>query len=185
MSESVNYPIDIVERTKFLLTNENQAFSGDFEVTFLMNCLLGILVAANEFDSRNGKKFQNMHFHASLLENIPETLRFIGVNGIIKRVSVENDNISWQIFNKNNLSTETEKTDYKLGWFLNKLRNGIAHQHIEAINTEGKWIGVKLWNENDKTGIDFIIEFSVLSLKKLTLCIADIYLTVYQSKENG
>ncbi|MFC6225633.1 HEPN family nuclease [Hymenobacter artigasi] len=180
MSESINYPIDIVKRTQYLL-KESRVFADDYEVTFLVNCLLGLLVAANEFDNRNGKKLRDKNLSTSLLNDIPETLRFISINSITKRISVENDNVSWQILDKNALSTDAKKSDYNLGWFLGKLRNGIAHQHIEAINTEGKWTGIKLWNESERGGTDFVIVFSILSLKKLTLSVADIYLTTYQS----
>ncbi|RYE12785.1 MAG: hypothetical protein EOP45_22285 [Sphingobacteriaceae bacterium] len=180
MSESTNYPVDIVRRTKILLERGKKDASYDeYEVTFLINCLLGIVVAAKEFDERGKKELGKKNFSNSLLSNIPDNLKFFSVKKTTKSIDIENNSITLEILNKSALSTDTKKTDYNLGWFLCKLRNGIAHQHITAINTEGEWTGIKLWNEPQTDVKDFIIEFSIPTLKEFTLCVADIYLEVY------
>jgi HEPN pEK499 p136 len=184
MSESTNYPVDIVERTRILL-NKSHAFGSEYEVTFLINCLLGILIAANEFDGRKGKKVGNKSFSQSSLNIIPSNLSFFDRKEAIDRITLGNNNISWQNLSKTDLSTNSNKSKYNLGWFLGKIRNSIAHQHIEAINTEGQWTAIKLWNEPQAGIIDFEIEFSVPSLKELALFVANIYLKTYKPKSDA
>ncbi|MBT2558846.1 hypothetical protein J7E24_13705 [Hymenobacter sp. ISL-91] len=179
MSESTNYPVDIVERTQTLL-NEVNSIGSEYEVTFLINCLLGILIAANEFDSRKGKRIGNKVFSQPILDIIPSTLTFFDRKEAIDRVTLGCSNISWLNLSKKDLSIVTKESRYNLGWFLGKIRNSIAHQHIEAINTEGRWSAVKLWNEPQTGIVDFEVEFSTINLKKLALLVADIYLKTYR-----
>jgi hypothetical protein len=51
--ESTNYPKDFVERTKKLVETHYECIktTNELEVTFLINCLLGLIVAVAE----NGK----------------------------------------------------------------------------------------------------------------------------------
>lgn len=178
MSASNNYPIDIVERTDSLLKG-NHSLGTQFEVTFLLNCLLGIIVAANEFDKRKGNgKLKSLPFPENLLNLIPSNLTFIDRQKIIKSVSIDRDNISWLVFNKNELCNSAQK--YNLGWFLEKIRNSIAHQHIEAVNLDNAWVGIKMWNEPVIGVRDFEVEFSVSELRELALIIASIYLEAYK-----
>lgn len=181
MSESNNYPVDIVERTEAILKTDYFS-STEYEVTFLVNCLSGILIAAKEFDSRKGKKLGNLFFTPPILAIIPENLTFFNRNDAINRVTLHNQSISWEVLGKTSLSTILTKPNYNIGWFLEKIRNAIAHQHIEAINTDGKWTGILLWNE-PQTGVkDFMIEFSVAGLREFALHIAGLYLNIYKTE---
>jgi len=49
MSENINYKEEIVKRTKDLLETKFEGLKNDDrEVTFLMNCLLGLIIAVSE-----------------------------------------------------------------------------------------------------------------------------------------
>lgn len=70
-------------------------------------------------------------------------------------------------------------------WFVNKLRNGIAHQHIEFIDTDAD-TKIRIFNvfpteEAKKREIDFDIVLSAPELKSLALFIADCYLRTGQT----
>lgn len=180
MGASNNYPIDIVKCTKLLLSEHT---SVENQVTFLLNCLLGIIVAANEFDSRKkNKKFQNLPFPNELLCIIPENIIFFDRNKALESVTINRDYTSWPILGKVDLSIASNKSKYDFSWFLRKIRNSIAHQHIEPKNIDGNWKGIKMWNTSNDGAIDFEVEFSATDLKELALSIATIYLNYYDTQ---
>ena len=59
---------------------------------------------------------------------------------------------------------------------LNRIRNGIAHQRIEAISEENKWKGVIIedYDRNDNIGLH--LELKTSELRKFAFFIADKYL---------
>ncbi len=61
---------------------------------------------------------------------------------------------------------------------LNKIRNGLAHQHIEPINENGNFVGVIIRNYFDDAKVhkDLEVYFSQQELKEFALFIADEYL---------
>jgi hypothetical protein len=138
----IDYQNEFVSRTKQLLECHFEAIKKEsaLEVTFLMNCLLGLVVLVAE--SNKGK-------------------------GLIKDKTFLND-----IINKD-LALE----EYQ--WFLQKIRNAIAHQHIEPDNNNGEWVGVKMWDERDNI-MNFEIKLTNSRLKELALNIANDYLNQEQ-----
>jgi len=170
MSEITNYPIDFVKRTKDLLNDNFDYFKDkDSEVTFLLNCLLGLIVNVSENEKKSNKTFKGK-IDDDFLSNLPEKIGFIINNSNDNEIS----NINLFEINTNIGHKEDLKTRTKL-WFINKLRNGIAHQNIEGINENKKWVGLKLWNTNSDIK-DFEIVFTIDELKKLSLMIANDYL---------
>jgi len=63
-------------------------------------------------------------------------------------------------------------------WLINKIRNGIAHQNIEGVNENGKWIGVRLCNKNNDSKKDFEIVFAIEELKRFAITLSNKYLEV-------
>jgi hypothetical protein len=183
MSEIKNYKIEFVERTKDLLNDNFSDFKNkNKEVTFLLNCLLGLIVIVSENEKKSNLTF-NGKIDDDFLLNLPEKIGFT-----IKDSSKNNltDGNLTQIITKIGHKNDLKK--HNKIWFVNKLRNGIAHQNIEGINDNGNWIGLKLWNTNNNS-TDFEIVFTIDELKKLALKIAEDYLlstrSNKQQKENA
>jgi hypothetical protein len=168
MSAIENYNIDFVARTKQLIDQNFAKFnSEDLEVTFLLNCLLGLIITVLENEKRKSKAFTGK-IDDDFLSYIPQRVGYLG----------KSQDIDLTLENSTDIQTKVEhyeslKTQDKI-WFINKLRNGIAHQHIQPINQDGKWVGIKLWNVNINKK-DFEIIFTIDQLKSLSIKIADVY----------
>ena len=192
MSEIINYKLEFVKRTRDIIENSDGCFSsaqldGDSrEVTFLLNCLLGLVVAVSENISVSRILYDNQ-IDEDFKSNIPHKVAFLR-SGDIKKSYKEDGNftellskeqkvltINIEIKRHKNLSILTKLN------FLTKIRNAIAHQHIEGLNNSGEWVGVKLWNESD-IGRNFEIEFEIQELKKFALYISEAYIK-YSSKD--
>ena len=172
MGEFKNYKIDIVTRTKELLEDNFSDFQNkDKEVTFLLNCLLGLIVNVSE-----NEKISNLTITGNIdkdfLSNIPDKIGFI-IKGQHKQDLTNTDLTDIQT----KVGHKTELISCKKLWFVNKLRNGIAHQNIEGINDNDIWVGLRLWNTYNDVK-DFEIIFTIDELKKLALKIADEYLKI-------
>lgn len=159
MAEIKNYKVDFIKRTNEILTTEYKNFKEkDREVTFLLNCLLGLIVTISENEQKKLCIFKGK-IDDEFLSLIPDKVGFIqrnksGMNIDLTETSIVSENIG----HKDELM-EQDKL-----WFINKIRNGIAHQHIEGVNEDEKWIGVRLWNTNNSFK-DFEIVFSIAELK--------------------
>jgi hypothetical protein len=175
MTASKDYPIDFIKRTQEILTDYYQDFqSKDREVTFLLNCLLGLIITIAESEKRKERIFKG-NIDDSFLLLIPDKIGFIHSNKLAMEFTKENltevMEVTVMIGHKNDLKEK------KKSWFLNKIRNSIAHQNIEAINNEDeKWIGVRLWNINYDNKKDFEIIFTIEELKKFAIELSKKYL---------
>lgn len=171
MSEIGNYKIDIIQRTKEILESDSNEFAEkDREVTFLMNCLLGLIIAISENEKKEKKVLKGV-IDAPFLSLIPDKVSYLNA----KEVSDDLTKSDWTEISINVQHKEKLVLKDKL-WFVNKIRNAIAHQNIEGINKAGEWSGVRLWNtNNDKK--DFEIIFQIDELKKFALKLAEMYLT--------
>jgi hypothetical protein len=166
-----NYKIDFIKRTKEILEENFQNFEEkDREVTFLLNCLLGLIVTISENEKTEKKVFKD-NIDNDFLTMIPNKI------GYVKRDRVDDDltnvdltELSVKVGHKKNL-----KGKNKL-WLINKIRNGIAHQNIEGINENDRWIGVRLWNNTSASKKDFEIIFTIEELKNLAIALSDKYL---------
>ncbi|TRX33993.1 HEPN family nuclease [Flavobacterium restrictum] len=171
MSSIKNYQIDFVNRTKKLLSENFEDFKNrDLESTLLLNCLLGLIVVVSE-NEKNGNKSLKGKIDESFLNFIPQKIGFLIKSQHKKDLTeIELTNIQTEVGHRNDL-TKFEKL-----WFVNKIRNGIAHQNIEGINENDLWIGIKLWNTNNEKTKDFEVIFTMEELKKLALKIAEDYI---------
>ncbi|GJQ61154.1 MAG: hypothetical protein SCALA702_02070 [Melioribacteraceae bacterium] len=170
MTAIENYDIDIIERTKEILEANFELFSrNDREFTFLVNCLLGIVVAATENEKRKAKIFKGK-IDNEFMNIIPERVRFIKSKR--KNFSINENNSRAE---KQQIGDKYEIAVKSKIWLLTKLRNCIAHQHIAPINEDGNWVGVKLWNV-DRKYRDFEIVFTQVELKGFCIYIANYYL---------
>lgn len=149
-----NYHKEFTERTKKLLEkyyNLEKREEG-YEFTFLMNCLLGLVVVIKENDENISKDFQNfLDTHIGDMTEIPTNITL-----------------------KEDLENET----LLLKDFLRLLRNGIAHQNVEPTKKENIWAGVKFYNLNNggKGKINFEVVFTQEELRKFALFLANKYL---------
>jgi hypothetical protein len=164
--KEINYPKDFVERTKKLINTHYDCIkkTSKLEVTFLINCLLGLIVAVAE----NGKG-KGLIKEKNFLGSI-EKIGFLKKD-TTKQNLISSDETTIKVAHKESLG------EYKYEWFLTKIRNAIAHQHIEPINKDEKWTGVKMWNEPTDGIKDFEIELTNTELKELALKIAEEYLS--------
>jgi len=167
MSE-ITYNKDFIKRTRELLINHyNKLEKEDLEVTFLMNCLLGLIVSISEDKSYFNKVLDN-NIDEDFLLNLPENICFIKLNkSTVNLINCSESNIKLKI------SKKVDLKNYKKKWFINKLRNGIAHQHIQEINDKDEWTGVEIWNETKSNIIDFRISFRIKELHQFVLFLSE------------
>jgi hypothetical protein len=123
------------------------------EVTFLMNCLLGtiVVISQNEDDKKQTKQRRNSFLVGTIDE---EFLRTLGIP--VKRALIGENKLK----------------------FIENIRHGIAHQHIEAVNgssdtNESDWLNVVI--KNDYQGKDFEIKFEVEELRNFAINLAKKY----------
>jgi hypothetical protein len=110
-----NFDTHFIARTRKII----DGYKGTYNITLLLNCLLGLIVLPSEFYGR-----QSRTFFETEIANIPE-LNDI-VNGITFNPT-KRKNGSW-IADKKNLRN-----------LIKKVRNGVSHQQIECVDDNGKW----------------------------------------------
>lgn len=152
-----NYSVEFPRRTlKLLQSFEAKNIDYNLNVTFLMNCLLGLIVTAIENSER--RQLINGNVDDEMLSFLP-------------------DNVELKVANQNlkEYPKSVLKTRGKLAT-LKKLRNSIAHQHIVPHNRNNNWVGVTLWNVHPRDGMDFRIELTTAQLNSLANYITNHYL---------
>jgi len=177
MTELKNYKIDFIKRTNEILEDNFESFrEKDREITLLLNCLLGLIVTISENEKKEKKVFKN-NIDDCFLALIPDKLGFI-VNKKVETdlISEQNATLTVSIGHKKDLKGRSQL------WFINKIRNCIAHQNIEAINDDGKWVGVRLWNTKNSTK-DFEIIFTVKELKSFATTLSERYNKILKSSK--
>jgi len=167
MTAISNYKIDIIPRTKEILEAYYPHFNdNNREVTFLMNCLLGIIVAISENENSNRKNFGDL-IDEEFLSYIPQKIGYINSKNIAADLTnMDLTEIGFNVQHKENL---VSKSKY---WLINKLRNGIAHQNIEEVNNDLNWVGVRISNLHFGKK-DFEIIFQIEELKQFSIYIAN------------
>ena len=171
MSAIINYRIDFIQRTREILEANYQSFEDkDREVTFFLNCLLGLIVTISENEKRGKKVFKD-NIDSDFLTLIPDKVGFVESNRVDDDLtSTDLTELNVKVGHKNDLKGKSQL------WFIKKIRNGIAHQNIKGINEDEKWIGVRLWNTNNASKKDFEIIFTIEELKSLAIALSDKYL---------
>ncbi len=193
MTAIKNYPKEFVARTVLLFDKvEKCAEKEGLEVTFLLNCLLGMLVSVLEnIDKLDKSNFDKSLFAIKLnskeLEGIiPESIKAIkdtdilksykeqiNSHGFLKEITAENITIESSTIN---FIPKQTLLNNDLIWLLRKIRNGIAHQNIMPTSESNNWKGIRLWNHNPQGIKNFAIEFNISQLRKFSKEIAERYL---------
>lgn len=94
--------IDFAKRTKFLI----ESYSGEYEVTLLVNCCLGLLVVPKE------KEF----------DKIPD-----------EEIPLKGD--MWGL-SRESITVKSAHSGYNLRYVIRRVRNGICHFNIRSIPDE-------------------------------------------------
>jgi hypothetical protein len=196
MSEAKDYPLDFVKRTIELINKiEPVAKKEKLEVTFLLNCMLGMIVSVHE-NTLNTKQHEifKTKLNSTELEGIvPETIKILDTKG--RDLSQEDKKkINEFKFLKNfkeaeiplnpkpiKFKTTKQVFELDLGYVLRKVRNGISHQNIMPTNQYGKWQGIRIWNEFEGVK-NFAIEFKHSELKIFSLKVAELYVASKEKK---
>lgn len=150
--EIKNFNIEFVKRTKKIL-NE---YSGGFDFSTLINCTLGLLILP----------YENVKFSTNPIwdQDVSEiaTIRVLDITRFEPIEKIKSGNTTYY--------PKTAKV------FLQKIRNGLAHQNIQTINDNGSFTGVIIKNFYFEKQ-DLEVTFTQKQLHDFALFIADQYLS--------
>ena len=149
--EIIDFNVEFIVRTKDILLKYN----GDFENTNLINCTLGLLILPYENVKESEHEFWDRDLSAVSELQFLRIRRFEPIQGLKKGVI--------KCYPKS------------LKVFLQKVRNGIAHRQIQAMNDDGKFAGICVYNYHGEHK-DLEVEFPHDDLRKFALFIADAFL---------
>jgi len=176
-----NYNKDFVQNTIYVLNKNFESIKKqNLEVTFLINCLTGLIITTHEKIGTTKNTVFNMNLEELPNYNkLPSKRAYLNYNkGMTKlKDQLSKHNLLDLIGNLTIDFDISDCSDMRLIEFLNKIRNGIAHQHIEPIDHNGQWEGIKFWNIKDKVN-NFDTIFTVEELKDLSIFIAEKYLQI-------
>jgi hypothetical protein len=160
------YKLEFPKRTIHLLNSfRSQQVDYKYDVTLMMNCLLGLIVVAVENSDRD--KLMPGKVDDGLLAELPHRVKIKrGKNGL-----QEVDKDFLKSLNKLEL--------------LQKIRNGIAHQNITGLNENGIWAGIKLWNIDKAGDVNFEMRLSTEQLYNLATYISRHYFKKLDNKKHG
>lgn len=168
---------EFVERTKEILEKEFHNFiDKDREVTFLLNCLLGLIVTVSAIEKTEGNKVLDDKIDDEFLALIPKTIGFVN-----KKNAVDENS---DLINKKTLTELNIQVGHwddlkreKKSWLLDKIRNGIAHLNIKWVNVDEKIMAITLWNKplgkKYAQKKDFEITFEIEILRKFAITISE------------
>ncbi|MFB9121597.1 HEPN family nuclease [Bergeyella porcorum] len=183
------YPIEFVERTLLLVNNSFEEMKlKKLEVTFLLNCLLGLIIATNE-NIENEEYFSKTKLlNEEIIPFIPKTIAILNINAMNKKIKEEINKKSLinqldsvlKIQNTLNIDKFEQIKNLTLKQFIRFLRNGIAHQNLMATSDNEHWKGIRIWNHNSAGIKDFEVEFTTSELKKFAIFIGEKFIQNYQ-----
>ncbi len=150
-----NFEIEFVKRTKEILMQ----YDGTRDMSILINCTLGLIILPYEKMRENPPSLWDIELDK--ISNHPcfKLMFFKPIKGIKK--------------------SQVRYYPKTMAVLLRKIRNGLAHQHIEPVNEEGKFAGAIIRNyfeQGDQQKLDLEIHFSQQELKEFALFIANEYL---------
>jgi len=123
-----------------------------------MNCLLSLIVLPQQHNSRVRK----LSFMNEDLIQIAE-IQFI--------------------LNSKNFFFDPRTFNNDLKNLLNRIRNGISNQRIEAVSKNEKWKGVIIEDYDRQNNLGLHLELTTAELRKFAFYIADKYLGEIKSQE--
>jgi len=133
-------------------------YTGDYKLSNAINCMLGLIILPNEMLEHS----DNAVWDVPIMEI--EELNYLRIRKFEPIHRKRNDEVDYY-----------PKT---LKILLKKVRNGLAHQNIEPVNTDGLFTGIKIMNffNGVKRDLDLEIEFNRKELESFALFIAKEYL---------
>lgn len=163
--EMTKFDIEFVERTKEII----ETYQVNHNFSLLLNCTLGLIILPYERCDQPGHQQTNNLWDTNLIQiaNIPDFKMH-----------------RWEPIKSFNYQTGAftpSKKTFKV--LLKKIRHGLAHQHIQPVNTGEIFTGVEIWNEfvyrdkrQPKKKEDVRVEFTELQLSQFALFIANLHL---------
>jgi HEPN pEK499 p136 len=138
----------------------------EYNITLLLNCLLGLIVLPSEYYKRKSRIF--FEKDTSEFNELTELL----------------DNATFNPTKKKNKSWIEDKKSLKN--LIKKVRNGVSHQQIECVGNNGKWQSVVLRDINtyNQNNIELEVTWTTKQLKTFALFVADSYLIEINKIEN-
>jgi hypothetical protein len=146
MTEIMIFKTEFVDRTKNILLN----YEGEYKLSNTINCTLGLLILPYENVRNNPDAFWDTDLNA--IPNFPTS-----------RIHI------FQPIHKIRRNGLIEYYPTTLRVFLQKIRNGLAHQHIQPVNTNGRFTGVLIRNhfeQGNQNSVDLEVEFTRKQLEK-------------------
>lgn len=187
-----DYPKEFIERTLNLLDKcFDSAQKEELEVTFILNCLLGLIIATFEHLHLCKRDFFEKRLcDEDILEFVPNKIAKIDLKEFNKKFKEEvnkkslitqlQDEIT--IDSKIQIHKFTLAKNLTLKEFIRNIRNGIAHQNLMATSLKDNWEGIRIWNHNKEGIKDFEVEFKINQLKKFAKFIGEKYLEYLPEK---
>lgn len=150
------FDVEFILRTQKLI----QEYRGTYNITLLLNCLLGLIILPTEFYSRKSRTF----FTKQLTDykEIEELIKIISFNPT-----------------KRDKKGKGFKPDEKtLNILIKKIRNGIAHQQIECVDKKGKWVSVTIrdFNKFNNNNLELELTWTIKQLKEFSIFISGKYI---------
>ncbi len=161
MSEMKNRK-DFVRKTNEML-RENWEYlqSKDKEVTFLLNCTLGLIVAIAEDEKIAKNSFKTLFkdkFNRIFIDLLPKRIGFVDSKEMVyDDLTMDGAEVNVTVGHKDDL------VEKDAPWLLKKIRNGIAHLNITFENEGGQIKTIRLWNNpiHNKRLRDFEVVFEI------------------------
>lgn len=156
------FDIEFIIRTKKVI----QEYKGTYNITLLLNCLLGLIVLPSEYYKRRSRVFFEK-----------DTSEFKELSGLL-------DNATFNPTKCKNKNWIADKKSLKN--LIKKVRNGVSHQQIECVGNNGKWQGVVLRDINtyNQKNVELEVIWTTEQLKAFALFVADSYLAEISKIEN-
>jgi hypothetical protein len=178
-----DYPKEFIERTLTLMDKCYEvAKTEELEVTFILNCLLGLIIATYEqLDLCQGNFFKKRLADVDVIKFVPDKIARVDFSEFNKRFKAEVNKKSLIGQLDDEITVESKLYVQKfilaknltLKEFIRNVRNGIAHQNLRATSTSEHWEGIRIWNYN-KDGIkDFEVEFKINQLRNFAKFIGE------------
>lgn len=175
MSEMKNRK-DFVQRTNEML-KDNWPYlqDKDKEVTFLLNCTLGLIVAIAEDEEIAKNNFKTLfkdNFDRTFLDLLPKRIGFVdSKETVCNDLTVDGAEVNVVVGHKEDL------VEKDAPWLLKKIRHGIAHLNIRFENEDEQIKTIRLWNNpiHNKRLRDFEVVFEIKELRDFATKLSDRY----------
>lgn len=148
------FDIQFIERTKEVIEN----YKGTYNITLLLNCMLGLIVLPSEFYKRKSRNFFDVE-----IDKIQE------IQDLTKNI----------LFNPTKRKKNTWVEDKRsLKNLIKKIRNGVSHQQIECVDENGRWdkVIIRDFNTYNNDNLELEVSWTPTQLKIFALFVADSYL---------